>query len=113
MPRDKTTDAGEAAAFKQWIAPVATLPGAFFLVVLFLGAHCIRLASDTWITSWTSNAFASTTGFYVGIYAVYVFAFGAFILCRGMIFSSITIQTARVMHDRLLGVCVVIMTCMG
>jgi len=31
IPRDKTADEGEVAAFRQWIHPVATATGAFFL----------------------------------------------------------------------------------
>lgn len=68
---------------------------------MFMGTHAVRLASDTWITFWTSNRYNQTAGFYLGIYAVLVATFMALIYARGEAFSSAARRAGVVMHDKL------------
>jgi ABC-type multidrug transport system fused ATPase/permease subunit len=92
---------GKPSPYMRYINVLGKRP---WLVALFFfcATYCFRMTGDSWITFWTRNVYGQTSGFYLGIFALWVACFAFCVLLRGWLFSRTAIATSMRMHDRML-----------
>lgn len=97
-------ETGNRSPYAHYVGLFGGKVGWLLICALFFTSYAIRIASDAWVTNWTTNAYAQSNGFYIGIYGVFVFGFLAWVFLRGFFFSLATTRTAEIMHENALNV---------
>lgn len=98
---ESTKTAGSADFIAYAKVGKGGVPMTLAVVISFILVHGIRIAGDFWLRLWVPRVGNYTDAVYVGVYGAFAVAFTIGALGRGMFFTVVTTEKAKVLHDNL------------
>ncbi|KAJ3358679.1 Multidrug resistance-associated protein 4 [Kappamyces sp. JEL0680] len=98
---ESTKTAGSADFIAYFRIGRGGIPMTFAVFISFVLVHGLRIAGDFWLRLWVPKVGGYSDAVYVGVYGAFTIAFALGALLRGLFFSIVTTEKAKLLHNEL------------